>query len=136
MENNTTQALIRVAWRQGAFYSDCYKYYFASWWVIEHTEIGLFKIISDPVFWGLGESYHKQLLKESEFSYKSNRYLYSALNEVYFWIITINKWQHLLMPDENKMILINSLHLLVQQQLIKINGSVIMPNHIYLLWEV
>ena len=39
------------------------------------------------------------------------------------------------MPDENKMIVINSLHLLVQQQLIKINGYVIMPNHIYLLWE-
>jgi len=33
------------------------------------------------------------------------------------------------------MIVINSLHLLVQQQLIKINGYVIMPNHIYLLWE-
>ncbi len=39
------------------------------------------------------------------------------------------------MPDENKMIVINSLHLLVQQQLIKINGYLIMPNHIYLLWE-
>jgi hypothetical protein len=47
----------------------------------------------------------------------------------------INKWQHVLMPDENKMIVINSLQWLVQQQLIKIYGYVIMPSHIHLMWE-
>ena len=74
-------------------------------------------------------------MKESEFGYKGHRNSYTELNEVYFWTITINKWQHLLMPDENKMIVINSLQWLVQQQLIKIYGYVIMPNHIHLMWE-
>jgi len=74
-------------------------------------------------------------MKESEFNYKGHRNSYTELNEVYFWTITINKWQHLLMPDENKMIAINSLQWLVQQQLIKIYGYVLMPNHIHLMWE-
>ncbi len=33
------------------------------------------------------------------------------------------------------MIIINSLQWLVQKQLVKIYGYVIMPNHIYLMWE-
>ena len=66
---------------------------------------------------------------------KIHRNLYTELNEVYFWTITINKWQHLLQPEENKMIVINSLQWLVQKGLIKIYGYVIMPNHIHLMWE-
>ena len=57
------------------------------------------------------------------------------MNEVYFCAITINKWQHLLKQDENKMIIINSLQWLVQKELVKIYGYVIMPNHIHLMWE-
>ncbi len=69
------------------------------------------------------------------FQYKGHRNSYTELNEVYFWTITINKWQHLLKSDENKMIVINSLQWLVQNELVKIYGYVIMPNHIHLLWE-
>ena len=72
---------------------------------------------------------------ENNFKYTGNRKSYTALQEIYFWTITINKWQHLLMPDENKMIIINSLQWLVQKGLVKIYGFVIMPNHIHLIWE-
>lgn len=74
-------------------------------------------------------------MQEKDFKYKGHRNSYTELNEVYFWTITINKWQHLLKPDENKMIIINSLQWLVQQELVKIYGYVIMPNHIHLMWE-
>ena len=70
-----------------------------------------------------------------DFPYKGHRNSYTELNEVYFWTITINKWQHLLKPDENKMIVINSLQWLAQKELVKIYGYVIMPNHIHLMWE-
>lgn len=32
-------------------------------------------------------------------NYKGHRYSYTALNEVYFWTITINNWRHLLRDD-------------------------------------
>ena len=70
-----------------------------------------------------------------DFQYKGHRNSYTELNEVYFWTITINQWQHLLKTDENKMIVINSLQWLVKKELVKIYGYVIMPNHIHLLWE-
>jgi len=35
-------------------------------------------------------------MKESEFAFKGHRNSCTELNEVYFWTITINKWQHLL----------------------------------------
>jgi hypothetical protein len=50
-----------------------------------------------------------------DFKYKGHRNSYTDLNEIYFWTITINKWQHLLKPADNKMIVINSLQLLVKQ---------------------
>ena len=74
-------------------------------------------------------------MQAKDFKYKAHRNSYTELNEVYFWTITINKWQHLLKPDENKMIVINSLQWLVQKELVKIYGYVIMPNHIHLMWE-
>ena len=74
-------------------------------------------------------------MKASDFKYKGHRNSYTELNEAYFWTITINKWQHLLQSDENKMIIINSLQWLVQNELVKIYGYIIMPNHIHLMWE-
>ena len=43
------------------------------------------------------------------FKYTGHRNSYTELKEVYLWTITINNWQHLLKPDETKMIIINSL---------------------------
>ena len=74
-------------------------------------------------------------MQSKDFKYHGHRNSHTELNEVYFWTTTINKWQHLLHPDENKMIAINSLQWLVQKELIKIYGYVIMPNHIHLIWE-
>jgi len=69
------------------------------------------------------------------FNYAGHRNSYTELNEVYFWTITINKWNHLLQNDDNKLIVISSLQWLVQNRLVDIYGYVIMPNHIHLLWQ-
>ena len=74
-------------------------------------------------------------MKVNDFKYNGHCNSYTELNEVYFWTITINKWQHLLQPDENKMIIFNSLQWLVQNELVKIYGYVVMPNPIHLMWE-
>jgi putative transposase len=71
----------------------------------------------------------------SNFKYAGHRNSYTELNEVYFWTITINNWNHLLKSDDNKLIVINSLQWLVQNKLVEIYGYVIMPNHIHLLWQ-
>jgi REP element-mobilizing transposase RayT len=73
-------------------------------------------------------------MEARDFRYKGHRNSYTELNELYFWTITINKWQHLLTSDENKMIIINSLQWLCINHLVQIFGYVIMPNHIHLLW--
>ena len=59
-------------------------------------------------------------MKAKDFKYNGHRNSYTELNEVYFWTITINKLQHLLQPDENKMIVSTSIQLLVQSELVKI----------------
>ena len=67
--------------------------------------------------------------------YQGHRNSYTELNEVYFWTITIKDWIHLLKSDEYKMIVIDSLQWLILNELVRIYGYVIMPNHIHLLWE-
>ena len=54
----------------------------------------------------------------------------------YFYTDTICEFKQLLKDDVLKMVCINSLKYLVDQQLIKIYGYVIMPNHIHLLWKM
>ena len=74
-------------------------------------------------------------MQHKDFKYKGHRNSYTELNEVYFWTITINQWHHLLRSEDNKMIVVNSLLWLVNNELVKIYGYVIMPNHIHLIWE-
>jgi len=74
-------------------------------------------------------------MPEKYFNDKEHRNSYTELNEVYFWTITIRGWYHLLKDNKNKMIVINSLQWLLRQQLIRIYGYVIMPNHIHLIWS-
>ena len=69
------------------------------------------------------------------FKYKGHRNSYTELNEMYFWTIAIKEWIHLLKTDEYKVIIIESLMWLCNNDLVKIYGYVIMPNHIHLLWE-
>jgi len=68
-------------------------------------------------------------------SYKGHRFSYTELNEIYFWTVTIKDWINLLIPPENKQVIIESLSWLCKNELVRIYGFVIMPNHIHLLWE-
>jgi REP element-mobilizing transposase RayT len=67
--------------------------------------------------------------------YQGHRNSYTELNKVYFWTITVREWIPLLKTEEYKMIVMESLAWLCKQELVRIYGYVIMPNHIHLLWE-
>jgi REP element-mobilizing transposase RayT len=56
------------------------------------------------------------------------------LQDVYFYTDTIIDFKHLLRDDNIKLIIIQSLCYLVEQELAKVFGYVIMPNHIHLIW--
>ena len=61
---------------------------------------------------------------------------HTAEQQIYFWTATINKWQHLLLPDDFKQIVLSSLKNLSDRQLITVYAFVIMPNHIHLIWQL
>ncbi len=58
------------------------------------------------------------------------------LLQAYFYTDTIFGFQHLLADNSLKMIVIDSLKYLVDNQKVKIYGFVIMPNHIHLIWNM
>jgi putative transposase len=58
------------------------------------------------------------------------------IGEVYFYTSTIVSWKKLLMTDNLKTIIIDSLKNLVDRGLIIVYGFVIMPNHIHIIWEL
>lgn len=60
---------------------------------------------------------------------------YTALNKIYFWTATIHKWYPLLLPNENKDLLLSYLRYLSEQGFITVFGFVIMPNHIHLIFR-
>lgn len=66
----------------------------------------------------------------------SSRNSFMALNNVYFWTATINKWYALLAPDVFKEVIISSLRNLTEREKIEVFGFVIMPNHIHLIWRI
>ena len=51
-----------------------------------------------------------------------------------FFTATCLNWQPLLLPDERKDILMDSLKFMVNDKRIWLYGFVIMPNHIHLMW--
>ena len=57
-------------------------------------------------------------------------------NEVYFWTATISKWRNLLLEDDFKQIIINSLVYLSDSKKLAVYGFVIMPNHVHIIWEM
>ncbi len=52
-----------------------------------------------------------------------------------FFTATCLNWQMLLLPDDRKDILMNSLKFMVEEKRIWLYGFVIMPNHIHLMWR-
>ena len=53
-----------------------------------------------------------------------------------FFTATILEWKKLLAPDKYKDIIMESLKFLVTNKRIILNGFVIMPNHIHLIWQM
>lgn len=58
------------------------------------------------------------------------------LYDSYFFTQTIVNFNRLLENDDLKMIIINSMRYLVNNGYVEINGYVIMPNHIHLIWRM
>ncbi|MNK25628.1 Transposase IS200 like protein [compost metagenome] len=56
-------------------------------------------------------------------------------DEIYFFTATINNFHPLLKDDNLKILVIESLRYLTVNELVKVYGFVIMPNHIHLLWK-
>ena len=56
-------------------------------------------------------------------------------NGIEFFTATCLNWQPLLLPDERKQILMDSLRFMVADNRIWLYGFVIMPNHIHLMWR-
>ena len=71
-----------------------------------------------------------------DFSNYNLRKSFIRPGDLYFWTATIHNWIHLLEADEKKKIIIHSLQWLKQNDLAKIEGYVIMPNHLHLIWTV
>lgn len=72
----------------------------------------------------------------SEDLFSIRRKSYIEMGEIFFWTATINKWQRLLMKDEYKDVIINSLAYLSDNGKIDVFGFVLMPNHIHLIWRI
>ncbi|MBP6431955.1 MAG: transposase [Ferruginibacter sp.] len=68
--------------------------------------------------------------------HKQIRKSFIEIGELFFWTATINNWQNLLLSDDYKQIIINSLTYLSNNQKIDVFAFVIMPNHIHLIWRI
>ena len=62
--------------------------------------------------------------------------MFKNYQNTFFFTATIYKWKPLLLKDEYKEIVLNSLKFLVNNQRVKIFGFVIMPNHIHIIWNI
>ena len=68
--------------------------------------------------------------------FKQQRNSFIEIGSIYFYTVTINKWQHLLKEDSIKKNIIDSLIHLVELKKIEVYAFVIMPNHIHLIWQI
>jgi len=59
----------------------------------------------------------------------------TTIGKIYFWTATIHKWQHLLLADANKAIILDYLKKLSIERFVTIYAFVLMPNHIHLIWQ-
>ena len=72
-------------------------------------------------------------MSEDIFAHKRKSYI--EIGEVFFWTATINQWQKLLLQDEYKNVIIDSLEHLSNSGKIDVYAFVIMPNHIHLIFK-
>jgi putative transposase len=73
-------------------------------------------------------------MKDLEIQNKRNSFM--EMDEIYFWTATIHNWRKLLLKDDYKEIIIDSLKYLVSNNKIKIYAFVIMPNHVHFIWKM
>ena len=52
-----------------------------------------------------------------------------------FFTATIQEWKHLLKEEKYKNIIVDALNFLVTEGNVTINGFVIMPNHMHIIWQ-
>ena len=52
-----------------------------------------------------------------------------------FFTATIQEWKHLLKEDKYKNIIVDTLKFLVKEGNVTVNGFVIMPNHVHIIWQ-
>ena len=52
-----------------------------------------------------------------------------------FFTGTIQEWKHLLKEEKYKNVIVDSLKFLVTEGKVTINGFVIMPNHLHIIWQ-
>ena len=69
-------------------------------------------------------------------TFEKRRKNYIEQGEIYFWTATIHGWKNLLLNDEYKNVITNSLKYLVEASKIDVFAFVIMPNHIHLIWRI
>jgi len=62
--------------------------------------------------------------------------MFCNYQNTFFLTATINEWKPLLLKNEYKNIVINSLKFLTNSQRVKIFGFVIMPNHLHIIWNI
>jgi len=68
-------------------------------------------------------------------NFKQQRNSYIEIGSIYFYTVTINKWQHLLKEEALKQILVNCLKYLSEHKKIEVYSFVIMPNHMHMIWQ-
>ena len=83
----------------------------------------------------ISTSYRK--LDFNGLEYDPNRRIsHMALAEIYFYTATIYKWKKLLLRDDYKIIIIESLYHLSNTGIADIYGFVIMPTHLHFIWKM
>jgi REP element-mobilizing transposase RayT len=68
---------------------------------------------------------------EEENVFKYDRKSHIEINSIYFWTVTINSWQKLLLDDSFKNVIISSLKYLSDLDKLDVFAFVIMPNHFH-----
>ncbi len=64
-----------------------------------------------------------------------HRKSYNTTDKIFFLTATINKWQPLLLGNENKSLITDYLKKLSSEGYITVYAFVIMPNHIHIIWQ-
>jgi putative transposase len=80
-------------------------------------------------------NYNQNIYRVKKDLLKYKRKSFMEIGEIFFWTATINNWQKLLLPDQYKDVIIDSLDYLNNIGKIDVFGFVLMPTHVHLIWR-